>query len=144
MNCRLSCYQLFLALSHAITFVLRCTAASSSISPPTWIPDDEVALCNQCNNRFTLIRRRHHCRNCGRVSDWAPLWLCPNDSAWLSVIVCDCPTEIFGINDRVLLLACPLKLGSGRLRNYFFHRGQVHVNDVVDVAWARNFKQQCC
>lgn len=34
---------------------------------PIWIPDEEAPQCMNCNQRFTVIRRRHHCRACGRV-----------------------------------------------------------------------------
>lgn len=29
---------------------------------PNWIPDEEAHECMSCANRFTLLRRRHHCR----------------------------------------------------------------------------------
>jgi MAD (mothers against decapentaplegic) interacting protein len=34
---------------------------------PVWIPDEEAPQCMNCSQRFTVIRRRHHCRACGRV-----------------------------------------------------------------------------
>lgn len=34
---------------------------------PVWIPDEEAPHCMNCSQRFTVIRRRHHCRACGRV-----------------------------------------------------------------------------
>lgn len=34
---------------------------------PTWINDKEVAACMMCEKGFTLTRRRHHCRGCGKV-----------------------------------------------------------------------------
>ncbi|PAA85358.1 hypothetical protein BOX15_Mlig029677g1 [Macrostomum lignano] len=34
---------------------------------PAWIPDSEAPVCMQCEARFTVLRRRHHCRACGRV-----------------------------------------------------------------------------
>jgi len=34
---------------------------------PFWIPDDEADECMTCNARFNVVRRRHHCRACGKV-----------------------------------------------------------------------------
>jgi len=35
---------------------------------PRWIKDHEVTMCMCCSKTFNkLIRRRHHCRACGRV-----------------------------------------------------------------------------
>lgn len=34
---------------------------------PFWVPDSETAICMQCEQRFSLIKRRHHCRGCGQV-----------------------------------------------------------------------------
>lgn len=36
-------------------------------SPPIWIPDQDAPTCMGCTTQFTAFRRRHHCRNCGRV-----------------------------------------------------------------------------
>ena len=35
--------------------------------PPAWIPDAMAPLCMGCGVGFSLVRRRHHCRSCGRV-----------------------------------------------------------------------------
>lgn len=35
--------------------------------PPIWVPDEMVSACILCDSQFTLIRRRHHCRNCGNI-----------------------------------------------------------------------------
>ncbi|XP_065051903.1 uncharacterized protein LOC135681381 isoform X2 [Rhopilema esculentum] len=32
-----------------------------------WMKDEEVHLCPLCNNKFSQIRRKHHCRQCGRI-----------------------------------------------------------------------------
>lgn len=35
---------------------------------PLWIPDSEATNCMHCDMKFTVIKRRHHCRACGLVS----------------------------------------------------------------------------
>ena len=36
-------------------------------TPSTWIPDSRVRRCFACNVKFTTLRRKHHCRGCGRI-----------------------------------------------------------------------------
>lgn len=41
-----------------------------NVKPPgiiIWANDNEAEKCTICSNDFTIFRRRHHCRNCGRV-----------------------------------------------------------------------------
>ncbi|CEF71447.1 Lateral signaling target protein 2 homolog [Strongyloides ratti] len=40
---------------------------SSFIVGVRWVPDEECDQCTSCNTSFSIIRRRHHCRNCGRI-----------------------------------------------------------------------------
>ncbi|XP_050554116.1 lateral signaling target protein 2 homolog [Spodoptera frugiperda] len=43
---------------------------SSSAPPerlPEWVPDIAAPACMRCAAHFTAFRRRHHCRNCGKV-----------------------------------------------------------------------------
>lgn len=42
-------------------------ANGSTERPPIWIPDVEAPKCMSCGVNFTVVKRRHHCRNCGKV-----------------------------------------------------------------------------
>ncbi|XP_071876106.1 smad anchor for receptor activation isoform X3 [Bombus fervidus] len=35
--------------------------------PPFWVPDSDAPSCMLCDVKFTVIKRRHHCRACGKV-----------------------------------------------------------------------------
>lgn len=37
------------------------------IGPPEWMPDELSSNCMACKVQFTILRRRHHCRNCGKI-----------------------------------------------------------------------------
>lgn len=41
--------------------------AHSLLLPPIWVPDEMQSECSSCCQVFNLIRRRHHCRRCGRI-----------------------------------------------------------------------------
>ena len=32
-----------------------------------WIKDEDVKACMGCNEAFTMLLRKHHCRYCGRI-----------------------------------------------------------------------------
>lgn len=34
---------------------------------PLWNQDENTSACCCCGKNFTMLRRRHHCRNCGRI-----------------------------------------------------------------------------
>lgn len=35
--------------------------------PPIWLPDKDCNECMACQVPFSFVRRRHHCRNCGKI-----------------------------------------------------------------------------
>ncbi|KZC14829.1 Zinc finger FYVE domain-containing protein 9 [Dufourea novaeangliae] len=35
--------------------------------PPFWVPDSDAPSCMFCDVKFTVLKRRHHCRACGKV-----------------------------------------------------------------------------
>ncbi|XP_072934900.1 lateral signaling target protein 2 homolog [Epargyreus clarus] len=48
----------------------RCEERSASPGverAPEWVPDIAAPACMRCSAHFTAFRRRHHCRNCGKV-----------------------------------------------------------------------------
>lgn len=48
---------------------VRVAGAVPVVAPPAWAPDSSSARCanTACLAQFTVIRRRHHCRACGRL-----------------------------------------------------------------------------
>ncbi|KAK4304524.1 hypothetical protein Pmani_023517 [Petrolisthes manimaculis] len=34
---------------------------------PEWIPDKQSPTCMDCKEKFDFLKRRHHCRRCGRI-----------------------------------------------------------------------------
>ncbi|KAG0143761.1 hypothetical protein CROQUDRAFT_95907 [Cronartium quercuum f. sp. fusiforme G11] len=40
---------------------------AENYSAPVWVPDNKASRCMACQERFSLLRRRHHCRLCGCV-----------------------------------------------------------------------------
>ncbi|KAG9444056.1 hypothetical protein H6P81_015396 [Aristolochia fimbriata] len=39
----------------------------SAVSKEYWMPDNSCRMCYECDIRFSVLNRRHHCRSCGRV-----------------------------------------------------------------------------
>jgi len=40
---------------------------AAATKAPEWANDNNFAMCYKCNDPFTFVNRRHHCRNCGLV-----------------------------------------------------------------------------
>ncbi|KAL7058547.1 hypothetical protein AAHC03_016938 [Spirometra sp. Aus1] len=62
------------AAEHSTTPITDTTDWPVSLSPdeigtrePTWVADDAYSNCMSCGAKFTVWRRRHHCRTCGRL-----------------------------------------------------------------------------
>ncbi|XP_072164580.1 zinc finger FYVE domain-containing protein 21-like [Diadema setosum] len=36
------------------------------IQEPPWIPDEQCLYCMKCQAKYDLVKRRHHCRRCGK------------------------------------------------------------------------------
>ncbi|XP_038268698.1 lateral signaling target protein 2 homolog isoform X2 [Dermochelys coriacea] len=34
---------------------------------PPWVPDGTCSQCTSCRAPFSMVRRRHHCRSCGKI-----------------------------------------------------------------------------
>lgn len=43
---------------------------------PMLIRSDSVTKCMECGSQFTMVRRKHHCRACGAVSEMLLLFAC--------------------------------------------------------------------
>lgn len=74
-----------------------------------WQPDAEAPNCNLCSVAFSMLRRRHHCRRCGKIfcSDCAPR---ANKSFRLCRICKDSPdiSSPSSVTAGTLQLACLL------------------------------------
>jgi len=49
---------------HSVDF----DSPDAMLDSPSWVPDMDVDRCTCCDLLFTITRRRHHCRACGRVA----------------------------------------------------------------------------
>uniref|UniRef100_A0A2M4AAI8 Putative smad anchor for receptor activation n=3 Tax=Anopheles triannulatus TaxID=58253 RepID=A0A2M4AAI8_9DIPT len=47
--------------------LLSATQAQLGKVQPFWVPDNATKFCMQCNQKFSVIKRRHHCRACGQL-----------------------------------------------------------------------------
>ncbi|GFO05208.1 lateral signaling target protein 2 homolog [Plakobranchus ocellatus] len=58
----------YIAISNASRNARRNRGnTGQSQAPPAWVPDEESTECMSCQVPFSFVRRRHHCRNCGKI-----------------------------------------------------------------------------
>lgn len=50
-----------------VTCLRRPSSYPREIDPSEWVPDAAADGCQVCGHRFNAMRRRHHCRQCGRL-----------------------------------------------------------------------------
>jgi len=65
-------------------------APEAHLSSPSWVQDADAVRCCRCQAAFTLTRRRHHCRACGKVVCAS----CSGGRAALPTIGYDIPTRV--------------------------------------------------
>eukprot|EP00466_Bigelowiella_natans_P000053 jgi/Bigna1/66010/fgenesh1_pg.1_\ len=53
------------------------TEGLQGVQKAKWVPDSKACICMEegCNQVFSIVYRRHHCRTCGKV-------ICDNCSGW--------------------------------------------------------------
>jgi len=50
----------------AVTIDLQTSSSDFELAP-VWVGDDAVKSCMVCTKKFSLMKRRHHCRSCGKL-----------------------------------------------------------------------------
>ncbi|CAL1538984.1 unnamed protein product [Lymnaea stagnalis] len=84
------------AMSSASRNARRARSSSNQRQkPPIWIPDEQCNECMSCQVPFTFVRRRHHCRNCGKslliqLCAFASLWTRSSCKSLQSVLHVSC------------------------------------------------------
>ncbi|XP_077182354.1 lateral signaling target protein 2 homolog isoform X2 [Paroedura picta] len=68
--------QVGVCVGPAVPHLTDCALCSSdrqgrgrqdAVVPPEWVPDSTSSHCMACRVPFTFLRRRHHCRSCGKI-----------------------------------------------------------------------------
>ncbi|CDW83611.1 UNKNOWN [Stylonychia lemnae] len=78
--------------------------------PPLWVPDHLALNCLNCDREFTLFRRIHHCRNCGKCfcNECSKNWM---------------PIEKFGYYSPVRMCSrCKVDILSEKLANFKYQQ----------------------
>jgi hypothetical protein len=53
-------------VTHSPSALASLRRGPLTLALPTWVPDTG-AVCSVCAEKFTTLRRRHHCRGCGQL-----------------------------------------------------------------------------
>ncbi|PNF19407.1 Zinc finger FYVE domain-containing protein 9 [Cryptotermes secundus] len=59
--------QIATPMSDDVSDILSPEERSLGKLHPFWVPDADAPNCMQCEIKFTVLKRRHHCRACGKV-----------------------------------------------------------------------------
>jgi hypothetical protein len=46
-----------------------CSQEQGELSAAKTIPDSSIKCCEVCLTRFTVLLRRHRCRNCDKIGE---------------------------------------------------------------------------
>jgi len=52
-------------INNTNTFDNNSTSSKQQAAP--WIPDKDANNCTSCNKKFSVTKRKHHCRKCGKI-----------------------------------------------------------------------------
>lgn len=82
------------------------TVDEQDTRPTLWEPDHVVNRCPSCDHEFCLMRRKHHCRSCGRIfcSDCSNQEMpVPNEQLYDPVRVCsECFSALHGRQQQLI------------------------------------------
>ena len=112
---------------------------------PAWVRDEAVSMCMLCDILFTRIRRRHHCRACGRV-------VCGNCSGFKAPLeykngkqekICEICHKILmkGSSEEAVKESegkgqCVLKIGQ---KSKIWHSGYLNFKTKGDRSWQKRW-----
>ena len=56
---------------HALPAPAPAAPAVPVVGAAVWVEDTAHSSCMLCGGSFTLVERRHHCRQCGKLVCWS-------------------------------------------------------------------------
>ena len=54
-------------MQRAISNILFNTVNIEERQITQWVKDTNIQHCHNCKIQFTVLNRKHHCRNCGKI-----------------------------------------------------------------------------